>query len=100
MAFLTGKNIRPESKRKNNNNNNNENIINNDKDNFFFFNVHIYFFIHGLKYNTIRESSLNKVRPFTTNQILLIMAKITCKPLGLNPSIFYYGDSICNTRYE
>ena len=65
VAFLTGNNIRPESKRNNNNNNNNENIINNGKDNTIFFNVHIYYFIHWLKYNTICKSSLNKVRPFT-----------------------------------
>ena len=62
MASLTENNIRPESKRNNNNNNDTENIINNGKD-IFFFNVHIYFFIHTLKYNTIRKSYLNNVRP-------------------------------------
>ena len=66
----------------------------------FFLKEHIYLCIHRLKYNIIRESSLNKVRPFTATQILLVIVKITCKTLGLNRSIFYYGDSIYNTRYE
>ena len=66
----------------------------------FFLKEHIYLFIHRLKYNIIRESALNKVRPFTATQILPIIVKITCKTLGLNRSIFYYGDSIYNTRYE
>ena len=72
----------------------------NTKNNIVFLNVHIYLFIHRPKYNTIRKIYLDKIRPFTINQISLIIVKITCKTLGLDLSILYYGDSIYKTRYE
>ena len=73
------------------NGNNNNNNDNNNNNNFF---ERSYLFIYRLRFTTI-----HKIRPFTSNQILLIIVKIMCKTLDVDLAILYYRNSIYDERY-